>query len=150
MKKNYSKVLFALLLFFASEKTLRAQCTTPLPPAVSGVTIAGCVSTAAFTLTGAPSGTNLIGWYANPFGGNALSTNPTFITPAIATGTTYYVGQSTASSFNDSLAMPTYDINVPAQETRGYYFTAPHDFIITGLRVPVAIGLEEPFQELLL
>src|SRR5687768_18416344 len=118
MKKNYSRILFVVLLFCTSERTLNAQCSAPSPPTVSGGTIAGCVSSAAFTLTGTPSGTNLIGWYANSFGGNALSTNSVFTTPSLTTGTTYYVGQSTSQTGIDTLAMPAYSINVPAMEDR--------------------------------
>ena len=141
MKKNYFKIIFALLLLCTAEKNMNAQCTAPSPPTVTGGTIAGCVSSAAFTLTGAAIGTNVIGWYANSFGGNALSTNSIFTTPTLTAGTTYYVGQSASvSSTVDALAMPSYSRNVPSAETRGYYFTAPVSFIITGLRVPVAIG----------
>jgi hypothetical protein len=140
MKKNYLKILFVALLLCTSGKILRAQCPTPSQPTVSGSTVASCTNSATFTLTGTTTGTNLIGWYGNSIGGNALSTNSVFTSPTVTSGATYYVGQSMAFSYNDSLAMPTYSWNVPAQETRGYYFTAPHDMIITGLRVPVVIG----------
>ncbi len=141
MKKNYMRILLAVLFLLASREISVAQCSTPAPPTVSGSTLAGCTSSASFTLTGSPTGGNSIGWYANSFGGNALSTNTVYTTPTLTSGTTYYVGQSTTGSgVIDTMAMPQYSINVPAQETRGYYFTAPHDFIIKGLRVPVAIG----------
>ncbi len=141
MKKNYFKLIFVFVLLCTAQKNLNAQCTTPSPPTVSGGTIAGCVSSASFTLTGTPTGTNVIGWYPNSFGGNAITTNSVFTTPTLTTGTTYYVGQSGAvSSTVDALAMPSYSRNVPSAETRGYYFTAPVDLIITGLRAPLAIG----------
>ncbi len=63
MKNKHLKNLFALLLLCASANTLSAQCVTPAPPAVSGVTIAGCVSSASFALTATATGTNVIGWY---------------------------------------------------------------------------------------
>jgi hypothetical protein len=140
MKKNYLKIAFIVLLVCTSGKFLRAQCVAPSPPPVSGGTIAGCVSSAAFTLTGTPSGTNLIGWYANSYGGNALTTNSVFTTPPLTTGATYYVGQSTATSFNDTIALPTHSTILTTAQTRGFWFVSPVDFIITGLRVPVVIG----------
>jgi hypothetical protein len=140
MKKNYPQIVFIVLFFCTSGKFLRAQCVTPSPPTVSGGTIAGCVGSAAFTLTGAATGTNLIAWYGNSFGGNALSTNSVFTTPSLTSGATYYVGQSTATSYNDTLALPTHSTILTTAQTRGFWFVSPVDFIITGLRVPVVIG----------
>ncbi|PBQ34365.1 hypothetical protein CNR22_22165 [Sphingobacteriaceae bacterium] len=140
MKKTYVKILLTALMFSTSGELINAQCTTPSPPSVSGTTIAACTNSAVFTLTGTATGTNVIGWYPNSFGGNALSTNTVFSTPTVTQTKTYYVGQSTITSL-DTLALPTQtSVLVNASVTRGFFFTAPHDFIITGLRIPLSVG----------
>ncbi|PBQ34366.1 hypothetical protein CNR22_22170 [Sphingobacteriaceae bacterium] len=140
MKKNYLKILLAALTISTSGEVVNAQCTTPTPPSVSGTTLASCTNSAVFTLTGTTTGTNVIGWYPNSFGGNALSTSTVFTTPTLTQTKTYYVGQSASSTKIDTLAMPQYSETVASNETRGYFFTAPNDFIITGLRAPLAIN----------
>ena len=140
MKNKSLNIFFAFLVFCSFANKLSAQCVTPAPPAVSGVTIAGCVSSASFALTATATGTNVIGWYPDPFGGNALTTNSVFTTPTLTSGTTYYAGQSTTSSNNDTLALPTHSTILTSAQTRGFWFVSPIDFRITGLRVPVVIG----------
>ncbi|PBQ34364.1 hypothetical protein CNR22_22160 [Sphingobacteriaceae bacterium] len=138
MKKNYSTLLSLLSLFTVSVNTVEAQCTAPAPPAVSGSTVAACVSSSAFTLTASGTGTNPVGWYANSFGGNALSTNSVFTSPTLTSGATYYVGQA-SGALSASMTLPAQASIYTGHLTRGFWFTAPVDFIITGLRVPLDI-----------
>jgi hypothetical protein len=141
MEKIYLKWLCITIFFACQLNVLRSQtCTTPTAPAVSGTTIAPCVSSSSFTLTATGTNTNPINWYSYSYGGNAVNTGSVFTTPTFTSGSsaTYYVGQS-VSLITTSIALPTF-YTAYSGNTRGMWFTAPMDFIITGLRVPTDVG----------
>lgn len=137
MRKIYvSSIALTLVLGFQNS-ILRAQtCTTPAPPTITGNTIAACASSASFTLTANAS--NTVAWYANSYGGNAISNSSVFTTPVLTSGATYYAGQLSTLS-TSSISLPAFS-NAYSGNTRGMWFTAPVDFVITGLRVPLDVG----------
>ncbi len=138
MRKIYSIVITSVLFLTTQDAFLKAQtCTTPSAPAVTGNTLAACATSASFTLTANATNTAL-GWYANSWGGNAISNNSVFTTPTLTSSATYYVGQSVSLS-TASISLPAFVSAYPGN-TRGMWFTAPVDFIITGLRVPLDVG----------
>jgi hypothetical protein len=80
------------------------------------------------------TGGDMIIWYDSLTGGTALDTSASYTTPMINTTTSYYA----EAVCNDSsmMALPPHGSNYSGS-TRGYWFVAPTDFIITGLRAPI-------------
>ena len=76
------------------------------PPVVSGVSVCPG-SSASLSASGSNSG---YAWYDAATGGNLLSNNQVFITPALTAATTYYVG-STLNGCTSSLVPVTVTIN---------------------------------------
>jgi hypothetical protein len=128
MKKIY-QIIFILALFNATDAA--AQCNVPPPPAISNPTI--CAGDSALMMA-TDSVSIITGWYANSFGGNALATGTMFVTPNLTTTTVYYVAQL-APTGTASLSMPSQTSSFTGN-VRGYFFTAPTSFMITGVRVP--------------
>ena len=131
-----SSFALTLVLGFQNSMLTAQTCTTPAPPTITGNTIAACASSGSFTLTANAS--NAVAWYANSYGGNAISNNSVFTTPILTSGATYYAGQLSTLS-TSSISLPAFS-SPYAGNTRGMWFTAPVDFVITGLRVPLDVG----------
>lgn len=73
-------------------------------------------------------------WSTDSSGVNVISTSDSAFVGPITTDTTFYLATTEGSL--DSLApLPPHDSNF-SSNVRGYYFTAPIDFIMTGLYVP--------------
>ncbi|MEP7169513.1 MAG: T9SS type A sorting domain-containing protein [Bacteroidota bacterium] len=84
------------------------------------------------TLSATGSGT--IKWYDAPTGGNLLYTGSPYITN-VASTTTFYATNSSNGGGTQTTPMPP-EATTFSSNVRGYWFTAPSDFTITGLFVP--------------
>lgn len=117
--------IFATLLHAGQ---LQAQCPAATP-VVNNTSIA-CGTAATLTATGSTG----YQWWDQPSGGTLLASSATYTTPVLTTNTSYYV--------NGTDVLPQTMMGLPAYSgtfngsVRGYYFTSPVDFTITGLKIP--------------
>jgi hypothetical protein len=133
MKKIYLFKIGFLAVLLSGK--LSAQTCSPQPaPSITGNTLAACTSSNSFTLTANAQSTNSVAWFANSWGGNALTTNSVYVTPTLTSGATYYAQQWTGTT-SETLTMPNHASGYSGN-VRGYWFTAPVSFVITGIWVP--------------
>lgn len=127
-----SLLLFCFTIFFSFISS--GQCIPPSAPIAINDTIL-CGSTAQLFANGS---SGQYAWYDQPTGGTLLGTGSPFITPSLNSTTNYYVeatigGASTMMPHNAHSSIYTGNV-------RGYWFVAPCDFTITGLKNPPEIS----------
>ena len=88
----------------------------------------GTVNLSATTSAGAT-----VNWYSSAAGGLVLGTGSPFTTPSISTTTTYYASASQGVGGSGVVPMPA-EGSVYVGNTRGFSFTSPVSFVITGLQ----------------
>lgn len=79
-------------------------------------------------------GNGIFKWYASPTSTTPLATSQSFTTNVSST-TTFYCAAATSSGGASTTPMPA-QASTFSGNARGYFFTAPSDFTITGLFVP--------------
>jgi hypothetical protein len=103
-----------------------------LPPVTTGDTRCGYGTV---TL----SANSSVKWYDAPTGGNLLGSGSTYTTNVGAT-TTFYAAATTNGGGSGVTPMPAENGSISGSLSRGYFFTAPSNFTMTGLRVPATGG----------
>lgn len=107
-------------------------------PSTTGATRCGYGSV---TLTASGS-SGTIKWFDAPTGGTSLFTGSPYTTNVAAT-TTFYAAAVTGGGGSGTAPLPA-QVNIyTAQQSRGFWFTAPMNFTLTGLFVPVMTGTEQ-------
>lgn len=115
----------------SSTNAVKPSNGTPKVLSVTG-NITPCDSGAATVIA---SGECSYVWATDSALTNVLSTTDTLVTDTLFNNTSYWVGSLTPTGPDSLMGLPGHG-NVFGGNVRGYYFTAPTDFIITGLRVP--------------
>ncbi len=84
-------------------------------------------------VTMSASGVGTIKWFDSSSGGNLLATGNSF-TPTVASTTTFYAAAVSNGGGSGTTPLPP-ETNTFASNARGYWFTAPSNFTLTGLYV---------------
>ncbi|MFN8288688.1 MAG: PKD-like domain-containing protein [Chitinophagaceae bacterium] len=102
-------------------------------PSITSVT-GGAVCAPGGIVNLSAAGTGTINWWSAASGGIVVNTGTTY-SPNITATSTFYVEAVTPAGPATLLAMPGQSSTFPGN-VRGYWFTAPTNFVITSLSVP--------------
>lgn len=115
-----------------SDKTGKKESTTPAHRALSvSGTVTPCDSG---STTLSVSGVCAYNWYSDSLGTNLLASNSDYTTPVLTSSTTYYL-ETEGPGPESAIPLPPHQTSY-SSDIRGYWFTAPSNFLITGLSVP--------------
>ncbi len=103
------------------------------PPATSGATRCGY---GPVTLSASGGGT--FKWYDTATGGTPLYIGSNFTT-SVGSTTTFYCASASAGGGSATTPLPA-QTGTFSSNARGYFFTAPSDFTITGVFIPATTG----------
>jgi len=118
---SYTVMLVVTNAYGTDTLTLSNFITVNLPPSPVTTSATVCSGNAATLLA---SGSSVISWFNNQFGGSAIDTGTTFMTPVLNSTTTYYVE-------SDVYPAPLHDGPINHSFGSGGYFTATnyHDLV---------------------